>query len=95
MKVTQISYSPFDGVGQYSDSMHRKHLILAFADRPFGAKPEVWKQLREKSGQAAILACSTAGGILGPTLTITTLWAQWPSSKDKNQARLDFRRKFS
>jgi hypothetical protein len=66
MKVTQISYSPSTGWNNIPPGCAENTLILAFADRPFGNQPEVWNQLREKAGNATVLACSTAGGILGP-----------------------------
>ncbi len=66
MKVTQISYTPATGWTNVPSDCSENTLVLAFADQPFGSKPEVWKQLRAQAGKATVLACSTAGGIQGP-----------------------------
>ncbi len=63
MKVTQIAYTPGDGWSNISVGGSENTLVLAFADRSFGADSEIWDQLRAKTGKAKLLACSTAGGI--------------------------------
>ena len=68
MKVTQFSYRPASGWSNIPANCSENTLVLAFAEQPFGEQPQVWKQLREKTGKATVLACSTAGGIQGPEM---------------------------